>query len=60
MVLEHGIADARQLVGQRAGRLVVVGAALDLERPVLEVVDLPACRATPRPSRADYLKHYAA
>ena len=42
-MFEHGIADACQLVGQRAGGLVVVGPALHLERPVLEAINLTAC-----------------
>ena len=41
MVSEHGITDTRQFVGQGAGRLVVVGAPLHLERPVLQAIDLP-------------------
>src|SRR3990172_12101211 len=40
---EHRIADARELVGQSAGRLVVVGPALHLERPVFQAVDRAAC-----------------
>ena len=41
MMLEHGITDARELVGQGTGGLVVVGSALHLECPVFQAVDLP-------------------
>jgi hypothetical protein len=39
-VTQRRIADARQLVGQRAGCLVVVRSSLDIERPVPQVIDL--------------------
>src|SRR5687767_2289596 len=38
----HGPSDARELVGQGAGRLVVVGTALELERPGSQPIDIAA------------------
>ena len=41
---ERSIANARQLVGQRTGCLVMVGSALDRQRPVPQAVDLSSGR----------------
>lgn len=39
MITQRRVADARQLVGERAGRLVVIGAALHAERPLPQAID---------------------
>ena len=40
MVAQRGVADARELVGQGAGGLVVVGAALHIQRPAADAADV--------------------
>ena len=42
MVAQRGVADARELVGQGAGGLVVVGAALHIQRPAADAADFLA------------------
>lgn len=50
-MLEHGITDTRELVGQGTGGLVVVGSALHLECPVFQAVDLPTGQPAHRRSK---------
>ena len=40
VVAQRGVADARELVGQGAGGLVVVAAGLDIERPAADAADV--------------------
>lgn len=40
MVAQRGVADARELVGQGAGGLVVVASALDIQRPAADAADI--------------------
>ena len=42
-IAQRGVADARHLVGQRARRLVVVGATLHRQCPVAQVIDGASC-----------------
>ena len=49
MVAQRGVADARELVGQGAGGLVVVAAGLEIERPAADAAVMEqakACGAT--------------
>jgi len=40
LVTQRGITDPRHLVGQRTGRLVVIGSALHVQRPLAHTADL--------------------
>ena len=40
VVAQRGVADARELVGQGAGGLVVVAAALHIQRPAADAADV--------------------
>ena len=42
LITQHRIADACHLVGERAGALIVVGARLQLERPVAQAAKFDA------------------
>lgn len=45
VVAQHGISDARELVGQRAGDRVVTASALPLQRPLAHARDFVALAA---------------
>ena len=55
MLDPDGPGDARELVGERASRLVVVGAVLDGERPAPEPIDV----ATGAPGHGGGAQHRA-
>jgi len=42
LITQHRIADACHLVGERAGALIVIGARLQLERPVAQAAKFDA------------------